>query len=497
MRKRAEISGTEIKDLHLKPWDIFSTSAANYPDREALVSLWQPAEPGEPSQRLRSPPGSDCLRWTYGSLHRRAERLAALLAGLGCGPGMHLAAIFWNSAEWGLFFWAAAKLGMVFVPIDVRAGGDMRFMLAAVNPQVVVVQDADITETLTFGDGQLRMPPIRIQCSRRPVEGWLTYDGLSLSQGNRGEAMAVSQDVLSIHKLPDDSIALVIFTSGTTGTPNGCPHTCRNIAAQTHDYDPNEDPSHIDRWLVHTPVSHIFAVNNALRAWRNGGAVVFPSKSFDVGSTVQALVQEKCTIMSATPTLVKALLAHKGFPSPKDLNISLVTIGGTSIGVEDIQLCRQGLGCKDAVQAYGMSEGAPLVSWLRQDPMLADGHHPGVGKVLPGASIRICEPGTRKVLGRDEVGELHLGGPSVISSYLGGPDGGDFYTDDSGTWLVSGDQARLDQDGVLYIMGRYKELIIRGGENIHPARIESALAEIPGLQVSSRTPNSTPPILTM
>ncbi|POR32185.1 Nonribosomal peptide synthetase-like protein [Tolypocladium paradoxum] len=479
-RKRAEMFGAEIHDLDLKLWDMLSISAANYPDREALVSLWQPAEPGEPS-RMRSPQGSDCLRWTYGSLHSRAERLAASLASLGCGPGMNLAAIFWNSAEWGLFFWAAAKLGMVFVPIDVRAGGDMQFMLSAVNPQVVAVQDADITEALTFGDGQLRMPPIRIHCSTQPVEGWLAYDGVSLSQENRGHVV-VSQDVLSAHQTSDDSIALIIFTSGTTGTPKGCPHTCRNVAAQTHEYDPNEDPSHIDRWLVHTPVSHIFAVNNALRAWRIGDAVVFPSKSFDVGSTVQALVQEKCTIMSATPTLVKALLAHKGFPSPKDLNISLVTIGGTSISVEDIQLCRQGLGAKDAIQAYGMSEGAPLVSWLRRDPMLTDGYHPGIGKALPGACIRICEPETRKVLDRDEVGELHLGGPSVISSYLGGPDGDDFYTDDSGTWLASGDQARLDQDGVLHIMGRYKELIIRGGENIHPGRIESSLAEIPGLQ---------------
>ncbi|PNY22928.1 Nonribosomal peptide synthetase [Tolypocladium capitatum] len=484
-RRRAEVFGPEIKNLHLKPWDILSTSAANYPEREALVSLWQPAEPDEPSQHLRRPQDSGCLRWTYGSLHRRAERLAASLAGLGCGPGMHLAAIFWNSAEWGLFFWAAARLGMAFVPIDVRAGGDMQSMLAAVDPQVVVVQDADITETLTFGGGQLRTPPIRIHCSRRPVEGWLAYGGLSLSRGTqeRGDdATAAFQDALSRQEASGESIAFIIFTSGTTGTPKGCPHTCRNVAAQTHEYDPNEDPAHADRWLVHTPVSHIFAVNNALRAWRNGDAVVFPSKSFDAGSTVQALAQEKCTIMSATPTLVKALLAHKGFPSPKDLNISLVTIGGTSIGVDDIQLCRRGLGAKDAIQAYGMSEGAPLVSWSRQDPMLTDGYHPGIGKVLPGASIRICEPETRKVLDRDEVGELHIGGPSVISGYLGRPDGDDFYTDDSGTWLASGDQARLDQDGVLHILGRYKELIIRGGENIHPARIESALVGIPGLQ---------------
>ena len=486
-RTRAEVLGTEIDDLHLKPWDFLSASAAKFSDREALVSLWQPAEPDQ--QSPSTAPASGCLRWTYGSLHSRAKRLAASLACLGCGPGMHLTAIFWNSAEWGLYFWAAAKLGMVFVPIDVRAGEDMQFMLAAVNTQVLVVQDADVAETLTFGDSQLRKPAIRIHCSRTTVKGWLRHDELCSLQEKSLDATNVTSDQCPLHNIHQDSLALIIFTSGTTGIPKGCPHTCRNLASQTHEYDPNEDPSHVDRWLVHTPVSHIFAVNNALRAWRLGDAVVFPSKSFEMASTVQALVQEKCTIMSATPTLVKALLAHKDFLTPEKLKLSLVTLGGTSISSDDIQLCRQGLGAKDAIQAYGMSEGAPLVSWSRQDTMLVDGFHPGIGKALPGVSIRICEPGTRRVLDRNEVGELHIGGSPVISTYWQGADADSFYVDEHGRWLMSGDQASLDHDGVLYVLGRYKELIIRGGENIHPARIESALGELDDLQVSCyRTP---------
>jgi acyl-CoA synthetase (AMP-forming)/AMP-acid ligase II len=281
-----------------------------------------------------------------------------------------------------------------------------------------------------------------------------------------------------------DAPALIVFTSGSTGRPKGCPLTSRNLVSQTYNYDPNVDPSFVDRWLVHTPVCHVFAINNALRAWRHGHTVVFAAKSFHIDATLRALVEEKCTVMSATPTLVKALLSHGSFPSPRELNLSIVSISGTMVGPEHVRLCKDGLGSRDAIQAYGMSEGAPIISWSRQDDMLVDGYHPGVGKVLAGAAVRVCRPGGREVLSRMEVGELHISGSSVIYDYFGGvkDDEEKFYNDKSGRWLKTGDQAMIDEKGVVYILGRYNDLIIRGGENINPWKIESALSEIPGLE---------------
>ncbi|RSM01800.1 hypothetical protein CEP52_008371 [Fusarium oligoseptatum] len=237
------------------------------------------------------------------------------------------------------------------------------------------------------------------------------------------------------------------------------------------------------RWLVHTPVSHIFAINNSLRAWRWGGTAVFPSRTFNVDATLSALVREQCSVMSATPTLVKALMAHPSFPAVEKLDLRIVTIGGTFIGPEDIRLCRQGLGAKCAIQVYGMSEGAPVITWQRTDPDLVDGWHPGVGKVLPGAAARVCKPGTKEILPRLEIGELHIGGTSVNTKYLNKDNGSAMYQDETGSWLMTGDQARMDEKGVIYILGRYKDLIIRGGENIYPAKIEQKLQEIDGLQV--------------
>ncbi|KAK4090764.1 hypothetical protein Purlil1_4900 [Purpureocillium lilacinum] len=483
----AEVHGAPIADLDQTLWNVLSTSAAKFPERTALISMWQRAGACDSAANSNPPEGSQCVRWTFADLHQRATILANDLTTLGCQPGMHMAAIFWNSAEWALFFWAAAKVGMVYVPIDSRGGDDTRYILATLNPQVLVVQNTDVARLLDLGDGQQGVPEVLIDCSgnSKQHESWMGFDGENLKdcRGVHIDKVVAGLAACMDHQDMEgtDDVALTIFTSGTTGKPKGCVHTNRNLLAQTFDYDPNP-PEHVDKWVVHTPVSHIFAINNALRAWRTGSSVVLPSKSFDVAATLRALVQEKCTVISATPTLVRALLAHKDFPRPDDLNLSMITIGGTGISDEDICLCLQGLGADHAIQAYGMSEGAPLVSWKRCDPLLADGYHPGVGKALPGARVRICAPGTRAMLRRGEIGELHVGGPSVISGYFAGADDSSFYVDETGPWLVTGDQGKIDEDGIVYLFGRYKDLIIRGGENIHPARIESALAELAGVQ---------------
>ncbi|KAL5086499.1 hypothetical protein Trisim1_009065 [Trichoderma cf. simile WF8] len=483
----AEIHGEPLSDLDQQLWDIFAATASAHPEREAIVSLWQPADASHVSEDEISTARSECLRCSYGNLRDSAEHLADTLEKLGVGAGMHVAAVLWNCAEWGFLLWACVKIGAVFVPIDPRVTDDVCLMLESITPRVLVVQD---TEAAVLLDGGISKPPyplFRIHCGSGYLDGWISLGQLLARdfalQGL--EALGDTDDDQGSRRANGNAPALIVFTSGTTGKPKGCPHTNRNLVSQTNNYDANADPSFVDRWLVHTPVCHVFAINNALRAWRHGGTVVFAAKSFHIDATLTALVQEKCTVMSATPTLVRALLSHGSFPSSRDLSLSIVSLSGTMIGPEHIRLCREGLGARDAIQAYGMTEGAPIVSWSRQDEMLVDGYHAGVGKVLPGAAVRICRPGTRQVLSRMQVGELHIAGTSVIHNYFGDVDNEReeerFYNDKSGRWLQTGDQAMIDDKGVVYILGRYNDLIIRGGENINPLKIESALSEIPGL----------------
>ncbi|KAL7813190.1 hypothetical protein V8C44DRAFT_364025 [Trichoderma aethiopicum] len=561
----AEIHGDPLTDLDQNLWDLFAASAAAHPDREALVSLWQPADASLVSSEDDDAPApapapapststarSECLRCSYGNLRRGAERLGDALEkkmlsinpehghGHGPGRGMHVAAVLWNCAEWGFLLWACVRIGAVFIPLDPRVTDDVLLMLEAAAPRVLVVQDAEAARRLDADMARLGLPRplLRVFCGEGSIEGWISLgelmmggdalpllpsssssppspQGLGLEEEEAATRGDTDTDTDAITDTDTDTAddqqqgpprasgsnsgsnntnnrddtspaALVVFTSGTTGRPKGCPHTNRNLVSQTSNYDANADPDFVDRWLVHTPVCHVFAINNALRAWRHGGVVVFASRSFHIDATLRALVEEECTVMSATPTLVRALLSHASFPSPQALSLSIVSVSGTMIGAEHIRLCREGLGARDAIQAYGMSEGAPIVSWSRRDEMLVDGYHAGVGKVLPGAAVRVCRWGGREVLLRGEVGELHISGTSVIHHYFG-DDGGDaddegrFYDDEAGRWLRTGDQAMIDEKGIVYILGRYNDLIIRGGENIDPLKVESALSDIPGL----------------
>ncbi|KAI9151555.1 Acyl-CoA ligase sidI [Paramyrothecium foliicola] len=503
----SEAHGAHVEGLDVSLWEHFCTQVSAYPDREALVSLWQ-----SPQQYTRHPPVEkakelQCSRLSYLELWECAESLASVLQSLGCGHGGHIVVVLGNSIEWALLFWACTKIGATFIALDPGAISDMQEMLSFATPRLVVVQDAvDAAAVDALGCEKLR-DSIRMQCAGPAVEGWIGLLPRSASRSDR-PAAAVARFIKSTAEQPRGGVALVIFTSGTTGAPKACPHTQANLVSQTDPFDRNPDVSVIDRWLVHTPVCHMFGINNALRAWRTGGAVVFPSQAFDLASTMRALVEEQCTVMSATPTLVRTLLAQPDLPAAAALALDFVTLGGTIISETDVQLCRHRLHATTAIQAYGLSEGAPLISWARDDALLRDnGYHAGVGRVLPGASVRICRRGTREVVRRGQVGELHVGGPSVIAGYIeygygdggagagagGGAGGGGradaeevkegvFYHAASRKWFATGDQARMDQSGVIYVLGRFKDMIIRGGVNIQPARIEAMLLERHGAQ---------------
>ncbi|KAJ2892510.1 hypothetical protein MKZ38_009694 [Zalerion maritima] len=618
---RAEAHGATHpeEDLQKSFRLLFEDTVEKYPTRVALISLWQDgaelqafggangcaipkkdsaaaneavplpcasATASDASSRSPTPGGrqstpvstrttQSLIQWTYEYLNFLSNTTATCLQSHGCMPGDTLVTFLWNSAEWAIFFWAAAKVGMTFVPLDPRTlppGTDVQYLLETTKPAAIVVQDGDsariLDETLAAAAAKVTPAHLELQhkhklklklklkvcCSETSPPGWVIAqdaiasvepvavapnrpqilhelsatsedsdnhddktgnscslaeqpterDGpweskvgssfpsgsafISTSAGSSSDSAplpALSSDpsamdnpATTISGSTTSAPSLIVFTSGTTALPKGCPHTPQSLWSQSFDYDPHPTPGLVDKWLVHTPVSHIFAVNNCLRAWRYGHAVVFPSKSFDVTASLRALTEEKCTFMAAVPTLTRALLGHPEFPTDATecLRLRYVTMGGTLIREEDVKLCKDALGAETVIQAYGMSEGAPIVSWRRSDPLLDEsGYHPGVGKVLPGAKVRVCRPGTKNIVEKGEVGELHIGGVSVIKQYLNDKRYESFYQDDQGHWLTTGDQVVMDQDEVLHVHGRYKDLIIRAGENINPVKIEAAL----------------------
>jgi acyl-CoA synthetase (AMP-forming)/AMP-acid ligase II len=419
----AEVFGGAAFDINRPYWDLFINSASQYPHHEAVVSLWQKDWSGK----------DEALRWTYAELLELCENVSAWLYSQGCRAGMSVAVFLGNSAEWILFLWVAARMGLTFVPLDPSAlKADGEHFVTAVSPHIVVVDDDEAAgEFDRAARHGMDKNAICISCDKGEVPGWHSLASI-VAAANSGDP--AHKDILPSEVDETRPERLIFFTSGTTGLPKGCPLTAAHIWSQTWDWEPPPQGS-FDRWLLHTPVSHILGCNHALRMFRAAGTVVFSGKRFTVNATYPALKQERCTKMAAVPTLVRALLASESFGSQDEIALHYVTLGGTLITPEDIKLCKTGLGVKAAVQGYGLTEGMPLACWHSLDPLLAekDGYHAGVGKVLPGANFRICEPNSMNILKRNEAGELHVSGSSVISGYLHGIEPDQFYVDGQGT----------------------------------------------------------------
>jgi acyl-CoA synthetase (AMP-forming)/AMP-acid ligase II len=225
----------------------------------------------------------------------------------------------------------------------------------------------------------------------------------------------------------------------------------------------------------HVPISHIFGLNHSTGCHLAGLKVVHPSATFHPTSTWDAIRLERCSEIPGVPALILALIAHPACKTTDRSCLKHVHMGSTTILPETIRVCIEELGCGRASEAYGMTETGPAILHSFRDLPLQAPEIVTAGRIHPEAKIRICKPGSREVVERGVAGECHVGGDVVVTEYWRGDgkrDSEGFYTDE-GTWIVTGDQAIMDPNGELRVVGRYKDLIIRGGENISPSAIES------------------------
>ena len=169
-------------------------------------------------------------------------------------------------------------------------------------------------------------------------------------------------------------------------------------------------------------------------------------------------------------------MGHPDFTPHRTKSLRCVVFGGTVISPEIVAAAKDntGFSVDKAIVGYGMSEGVPTLGAEIDEASRSEDGCLGLNKIMPGTRVKICAPESRKPLRRGEIGELHVGGEVLIRGYLVG-DNRAFYDDPQGHWLATGDQAKMDGEGTIYILGRYKDIIIRGGENLSPALIETSL----------------------
>lgn len=284
----------------------------------------------------------------------------------------------------------------------------------------------------------------------------------------------------------NDKDSIILFTSGTTNLPKGCRWHHPSLGSFTAFREHMGEQFAMkngDVFACSPPNNHALSGVPIMWTMSSGATFVFTGPSFDPVTFLKTAKEERCTHTITVPTMVH-LMASAGLTQKVQMDrLKVVMLGGAVVTPEVLKLCTDSLGARTCENGFGMTEGVFVFSGRCSSAELVDlDGEVTVGRVLPEARVKICAPGSRLPVPWGEMGELHGAGPGVCDGYIN-KKSEDFYDEDGVHWCATGDMARLDSEGRLYIVGRYKEMIIRGAENISPVAIETVInQQLPHLQ---------------
>ena len=427
------------------------------------------------------------VRWSYGELGRRVDDLAAGLLALGLEPGDRVGIWSPNNAEWVITQFATAKAGLVLVNINPAYRlAEVEYALNKVGCKALITADHFKTsdyvgmlrelapELDRSAPGRLsaaRLPSlaavIRIGADERP--GMFRFADIMSASGGRhagrlGELAA---------KLQFDDPINIQFTSGTTGAPKGATLTHHNILNNGFFIGEAQRLSPRDRVAIPVPLYHCFGmVLGNLACITHGAAMVYPGEGFEPLAVLETVEAERCTALYGVPTMFIAELSHPEF---KRFDLSSLRTGimaGSPCPIEVMRRCVDEMHMSEVTIAYGMTETSPVSFQTSHDDPLerrvgtVGRVHPHVEVKIVNAEGRIVPPGTP--------GELCTRGYSVMLGYWGDAER-TAEAIDRARWMHTGDLATLDADGYCNIVGRLKDMVIRGGENVYPREVEEFL----------------------
>ncbi|HKE43808.1 MAG TPA: AMP-binding protein [Steroidobacteraceae bacterium] len=457
----------------------FDRAASRHGDREALVAVHQG------------------VRWTYRQLRDRANSLAIGLLQLGLAPGDRVGIWAPNCAEWLLTQLATAKAGLILVNINpAYRRSELEYVLNKVGCKALILAPsfhlADYVEILRSiapeldhsAPGELQaasVPELKfvIRLGSEMTPGMLNFDRL-LQPRNPMEQQALYAIEARLRATDPVNIQ---FTSGTTGAPKGATLTHRNILNNGFFTGRALQLTATDRVCIPVPLYHCFGmVIGNLGCITHGATMVYPSAAFDAAAVLATIQAERCTAVHGVPTMFIALLAHPLFEEYDLSSLRTGVMGGSPCPVEVMKQVVQRMHMREVTIAYGMTETAP-VSFQSSISDSVERRVSTVGCVQPHLEVKLIDEGGRTVP-RGVTGELLTRGYSVMSGYWNDPEASARAIDADG-WMHTGDVAVLDQLGYCNIVGRVKDLIIRGGENISPREIEEYLYRHPKIQAAA------------
>ncbi|MCB9272926.1 MAG: AMP-binding protein [Lewinellaceae bacterium] len=475
MKLLSYASGASEKPLIGKTiGQFFDEIAARYPDNEALVSCHQ------------------SIRWTYRQLQAEVGRCARAFIAAGIDKGARVGIWSPNRAEWTVVQLATAKIGAILVNINPSYRlHELEYALNQSGCSLLVTADAfkysNYTEMLynlapeleKSQPGRLvaqRLPALHsiVRLAPEPTPGmWTWQEFLSFAGKVTEEKLAARQAALDF-----DEPINIQYTSGTTGFPKGATLSHHNILNNGFFVADIQEFSDKDRLVIPVPLYHCFGmVLGNLGCITHGATMIYPCEGFDAEAVLRAVEEEKATAIYGVPTMFIAELGHQKF---FDFDLSSLRTGvmaGASCPVEVMSKVKTLMHASQMQIGYGMTETSPVSTQTRNGTPL-EKQVSTVGQVHPHLEIKIVSPENGKTVPRGERGELCTRGYSVMLGYWKDKEKTRKAIDECG-WMHSGDLAAMDDEGYINIVGRIKDMIIRGGENIYPREIEEFLFKHP------------------
>ncbi len=430
-------------------------TAERVPDADALISCHQR------------------VRYTYGQFNEAVDRIAGAMIAAGLHQGDRVGVWSPNRAEWVLMQYATAKLGVILVNINpAYRVHELEYALGQSGCRWIVAAQA-----LKGGDFVEMVRDVRARVPS--LERAIFFDTDEWSSLADGPADA---DELR-HRMAlldfDDPINIQ-YTSGTTGFPKGATLTHHNILNNGYFTGELLGYSEHDRVCIPVPLYHCFGmVLGNLAATSHGTCIVYPAEVFEPEATLRACAEERCTSLYGVPTMFIAELGHERFGDYELDSLRTGIMAGSPCPIEVMKRVSSDMGIEEMGIAFGMTETSPVTTQVRRDDTL-ENRCATVGQVMPHAEIKIVDPATGRTLRRGEPGEFCARGYVVMRGYWNDPERTAEVIDER-RWMHTGDLATMDAEGYVRIVGRIKDMIIRGGENVYPREIEEFLYSHPDI----------------
>jgi fatty-acyl-CoA synthase len=432
-------------------------SVARFGDRDALVDV---------------PSGA---RWTYDRLAADVSTLAKGLLAMGVARGDRVGIWAPNVPEWVLVQFATARIGAILVNINpAYRSHELAYVLRQASIRTLISAEAFKTS-----DYRAMVDEVRAECPDLVdlvFIGTPSWDALvAAGAGITDESLATREDELSF----DDPINIQ-YTSGTTGFPKGATLSHHNILNNGYFVARTQQWTEQDRVCVPVPFYHCFGmVMGNLGAVSHGACIVIPGPGFEPAATLGAVAAERCTVLYGVPTMFIAELADPSFTDNDLSTLRTGVMAGSPCPVEVMKKVITEMGMTEVTICYGMTETSPVSTQTRPDDDL-ERRVSTVGTVHPHVEVKVVDPATGLVVPRGTPGELCTRGYSVMLGYWNMPDR-TAEAIDAARWMHTGDLAVMDDDGYLSIVGRIKDMVIRGGENVYPREIEEFLYSHPDI----------------